>query len=127
MVGHERMGISDVGGYIQTDFVYTEKLSGLYDPEQRKLKIIVLGRDISQLEMLEMCASRYYQTLGPTQPIDNIAYIFIEEAKAREHLHELWLRDLECWTFINGLEVRLDTGYNPIPSKPDWVRKLEAQ
>ncbi|AFZ22683.1 hypothetical protein Cylst_0321 [Cylindrospermum stagnale PCC 7417] len=126
-VGHERMGISSLGGYIQTNFVYTQNLSGLYDFKQRKLKMIVHGRDVSQREMLELCAARYYQTLGPTQPLDSIAYIFMEEVKAREHLHELWLRELECWAFINGLEVRLDTDYNPIPNKPEWVRKLEEQ
>jgi len=124
-IGHERMGISDIGGYIQSDYVYTHELSGLYEPEQRLLKIIVHGRDVSQAEMLDACAARYYQVLGPTQPIEDVAYIFMEEAKARQHLHELWLRELECRAIINGQEVRLDTEYNPIPDKPEWVRQLQ--
>jgi hypothetical protein len=34
--------------------------------------------------------------------------VFIEEEVARRHLHELWLRELEGWTCIDGNEGRLD-------------------
>lgn len=125
--GHERMGISDIGGFLQTDFVYKFEIGGLYIPSERKLKIVVHRRELSQLEMLNACATRYYQALGPDRPLDSIAYVFMEEEYARRHLHELWLRELECWTIIKGREVRIDSEYHPVPVKPDWVRQLEQE
>jgi hypothetical protein len=125
--GHERMGISDFGGFLQTDYVYEYKPIGPYVPEERKLKIIVHGRDVTQTEMLDACAARHYQALGSERPLDNIAYIFMEEEPARAHLHELWLRELECWAIIEGREVRLDTDYHPTPVKPEWVLRLEGR
>jgi hypothetical protein len=35
--GHERMGISPVGGYLQTHFYYSQDLNGLYHAKERKL------------------------------------------------------------------------------------------
>lgn len=121
--GHERMGISDNGGFIQSDYVYTYSIDGLYSPEERRLRILVHGREISQLEMLDACAARLYQALGPKRPLDAIAYVFADEGYAAAHLHELWLRELECWTFNNGREVRLDLDYRPSPVKPLWIQK----
>ena len=31
-----------------------------------------------------------------------MAFIFVGEAKARRYLHELWLRDHECWAIVDG-------------------------
>ncbi|MDJ0728127.1 MAG: hypothetical protein QNJ38_23770 [Prochloraceae cyanobacterium] len=45
--------------------------------------------------------------------------------EAQQHLHELWLREIECWTFPEGLKARIDENYNPTPDKPDWVKRLE--
>ena len=59
---------------------------------------------------------------GPDQPIESVAYVFISEADARRHLHELWLRELECWAFADGKEIRLDLDYRPEPpSPPGWA------
>ncbi|HTA44804.1 MAG TPA: hypothetical protein VK789_20290 [Bryobacteraceae bacterium] len=123
--GHERMGISPAGGFIQTGYAYASDLKGKYYPEQRKLHIVVHGRDVPQREMLDACAARLYQALGPENPLDNIMYVFVEEDKANAHLHELWLRDLECHVFREGVEIDLIRGYNPSPQKPDWVRSLD--
>ena len=119
--GHQRMGITAAGGFIQFDYVYRHELKGFYEPAERLLKIIVHGREVSQREMLDACAARLQQALGDSQPLERIAYIFLEEHVARAHLHELWLRDLECWTIIEGDQVRLDTDYHPPPQKPEWV------
>lgn len=125
--GHERMGISDIGGYIQTRYQYAYELRGLYYAEQRKMHIVAHGREVTQREMLDACATRRYQALGADQPLDNVVYVFVEEGPARAHLHELWLRGLECRTFIEGREVRLDADYRPPPTKPEWVRQVEER
>lgn len=126
--GHERMGISAVGGFLQTDFRYSRDLGALYYASERKLHIVVpTGEEVTQREMLDACAARHYQILGPDQPIENVAYVFAEEHQARAHLHELWLRDLECRTFIEGIEVNLSDDYHPTPVKPGWVTRLEGR
>jgi hypothetical protein len=119
--GHRRMGITDVGGFIQFDYVYKHELKGFYDSAEGLLKIVVHGREVSEREMLDACAARLNQALGESQPLARVAYVFLEEGAARAHLRELWLRGLECWTIIEGDEVRLDTDYNPPPQKLDWV------
>lgn len=119
--GHRRMGITDTGGFIQFGHIYGHELKGLYEPAERLLKIVVHGREVSQREMLDACAARLQQPLGDSQPLERIGYVFLEEHVARAHLQELWLRELECWTIIEGNEVRLDTDYQPLPQKPTWV------
>lgn len=122
--GHDRMGITDTGGFLQDPYFPTHRIKGLYDSAECQLKVFVHGRHVTQLEMLDACAVRHYQGLGPSQPLKSVAYVFAEEQRAREHLHELWLRDLQCWTFINALEKRIDTDYHPVPNTPEWVRTL---
>jgi hypothetical protein len=126
--GHQRMGISRTGGFIQTGFNYGYDLKGFYDANERLLKIVVHGREVTQHEMLDACAARHYNVLGPDKPLDNVAFVFMAESAAREHLHEMWLRELECRAIIDGKEVILNTDYNPPPpEKPQWVKDLEAQ
>jgi hypothetical protein len=125
--GHNRMGISPNGGFIQSRFVYRHKLDGLYHAASRTLELVINGRAVSQREMLDACAARLYQALGPDKPVDHVRYTFVREEEARAHLHELWLRELECWAIIAGREARLDVDYHPSPSRPDWVAALKAE
>jgi hypothetical protein len=111
--GHARMGITPEGGFIYTDYVYEHDLAGHYRPAQRMLKILVSRRDVSRTEMLDACAARFEQALGPERPIDDVAFVFIEEARARRHLRELWLRGLRCHAMIKGVETRLDGPEEP--------------
>lgn len=122
--GHERMGISDTGGYVQTGYVYTHQIGGTYLIDERRLKIAVHDRDITPLEMCDAAAVKRYQSLGPEHPVDRIAYVFMDEHDARRYLHELWLYGLECWAFIMGKQERLDTDYHPTPEPPAWARRL---
>jgi hypothetical protein len=125
---HERMGISPNGGFIQTGFNYSRDLKGLYYAAERKMHIVVpVGEEVTQRQMLDACAVRLNQALGPDQPLDNVVYVFVEEDTARAHLHELWLRGLECRVFIEGVETRLDEDYQPSPVKPEWVTRLEEK
>jgi hypothetical protein len=122
-VAHARMGISPTGGFFQKPFHYEHKLKGRYLPGLRKLDFVVNGREISESEMLDAAATRHEQALGPDQPIDSVAYTFVVEEEAHAHLHELWLRELECWAIIKGKELRLDTDYRPGAAPPDWVKR----
>ncbi|MGF1486085.1 MAG: hypothetical protein ACFBSE_03115 [Prochloraceae cyanobacterium] len=125
-LGHERMGVSAIGGYIPASYSWDYDVKGIYTPEDRKLEIVVIDREVTQVEMLDYCAGRYYQVLGEDKPLEKIAYIFMKEEQGRPYLHELWLRELECWVFSNrGVRSRIDSDYHPTPNKPDWVRRLE--
>jgi hypothetical protein len=74
--------------------------------------------------MLDCCALRIETRAIEPGPVHDVAYVFMEEAPAREHLHALWLRGLQCRAIREGQEVRLDTGYDPAPEVPDWVRAV---
>jgi len=122
---HERMGISPTGGFLQSGYVLRHDFKGQYFPDQRKLRLVVHGREVTQLEMRDACAARLYQLLGPDQPLDNLVYVFVEDEPVAVHLHELWLRGLECHVFRDGVELDLSADYKPAPVKPDWVRLVE--
>jgi len=79
---------------------------------------------VEEGEMLEACALRLYQPIEV--PVDNVAYVFMTEEAARAHLHELWLRGLECRALIAGRETRLDNDYAPHPDPPEWARHLRG-
>ena len=134
--GHQRMGNSPTGGYIAWHLQGLLKNAGkgLYFPESRTLEVVVApGLSVSQGEMLGNAALRLHHRLTRTtqpvaQPIEHIAYIFIDEADARAHLHELWLRELQCWAFdAHGVKHRLDLDYHPVPDPPAWVRSLDGR
>lgn len=125
-LGHERMGISDKGGFLQGRYVYAHDLQGLYYAQQHRLHVVVHGRDVSQRELLDACAARRYQRLGAEQPLDNVVYVFMEEAPAMAHLHELWLRGLECRAVVEGVEIDLTAQYRPQPAALEWTARGEA-
>ena len=111
--GHKAMGIDDDGGFLQEPYVFETTLSGQYEPERQVLRIVVLGRDLRPVELLDACAARRQGALTPNQPLRQVAYVFPKPAEAQRHLHALWLRELECWTIVDGVEQRLDTNYRP--------------
>jgi hypothetical protein len=76
--------------------------------------------------MLEACFVRRARRADPDKPIERVAFVFLETAAARAHLHELWLRELECWTVEDGDKRRLDLDYKPAPSPPEWVASLSG-
>ena len=121
--GHELMGIGEAGGFLQKDYVYGSDVRGLYLADERKL-VIAAAEPVSRLEMRDACAVRRRRRSDPVEPIERIAYMFLSEELARGHLHELWLRELECWALVDGQKVRLDEGYAPVPVKPGWVERL---
>jgi hypothetical protein len=132
-VGHERMGISPSGGYIawhnENLLVGAAEAGGLYQSETQTLEIVVgPGNHVSQGEMLCQCARRLrHRITKPTNDrIDHVAYVFMDRADAEAHLHELWLRELQCWYVDERGKHRLDADYDPVPQPPAWVASLEA-
>jgi hypothetical protein len=125
--GHQLMGHPFEGGFMQRDYQIANELSGIYTPEERKLTYTVNQRPVTKSELLDVCATRLWQLLGADKPVERVSYLFIYEEDARKHLHDLWLREIECWAFIDGLPVRLDENYTPPPpEKPEWVQQLET-
>lgn len=129
-VGHQRMGVDPIGGYIQgIDPAVIAQVRGLYAPDQRRLEIVIAPRiEVSQQDMRVACALRLHHRLtNPAQGrIQQIAYMFMDRADAEAHLHELWLRELECWYIDETGKHRLDTDYHPTPTPPAWVAGLGA-
>jgi hypothetical protein len=125
---HDRMGISHVGGYLQHDYVFHSTIGGLYKAADRSLTIVRSGEPLTQVELLDVCAYRAQMRTVAKQPIDRVRVLFMEERDARRYLHELWLRELECWCIdAQGREVRLDDGYQPERIVPEWVERVEGR
>jgi hypothetical protein len=151
--GLERMGYSPIGGWALTHVKDLDrervgraiggalgehlrttkppdiaaKVGGLYRPDVRTLDIVVpQGNAVEQQHMLHACELRLFHRL--TKPtvdrIDTIAYVFIDKADAYANLHELWLRELECWYIDGHGKHRIDDNYRPTPKPPDWVKVL---
>jgi hypothetical protein len=120
--GHREIGITDDTGFLQTDFVYELDLSGLYEPATRIMKVVVLGRDIPNLELLEWAAVKKFQPHAPERVVNEVAYIFPNEAEAHANLHRLWRYGHQCWAIRNGEEVRLDLDYQCPDTTPAWAR-----
>lgn len=126
--GHPLLSVATRGtGLLHDGFAPEHDLNGFYDPASGILRIVVHGRAVTPAEMLDACFVRRSQPLGPSQPIHNVAYVFMEPEAARAHLHDLWLRELECRTIDLGREIRLDEDYHPAPTKPAWVAALETR
>lgn len=125
--GHGRMGIAQTGGYLQIPYPFTKNVEGLYIAERRTLEIIVPpGGKVEQVRMRDACAVRYQHRIDPPaeKRIDQVAYVFVDEADAHAHLHELWLRELEVWLVDGDGKRRLDLAYQPAPVRPAWVENL---
>jgi hypothetical protein len=121
--GHLTMGISDEGGFLQPHYVFKTALSGLYDAEQQTLKIVVVGREVPPVELRDARAAVKQGALTASKPLKRIAYVFLKPADADRYLHPLWLRELECWTIIDGVEKRLDLDYAPKSEPPAWASR----
>jgi hypothetical protein len=127
-VGHQRMGIDPIGGYIQgIDLDVIAEVRGVYLPATRTLEIVVgPGNTVNQQDMRVACGLRLHHRLTSpaSERVDQIAYVFMDRGDAEAHLHELWLRELECWYLDERGKHRLDEGYRPTPTPPAWVARL---
>lgn len=127
--GHQRMGNSPTGGFIPVVFTWNilrdaanGSIKGVYDASSETLIQVVAGRKVDHVEMMEAAAIKARQPLA--KPVRQVAYLFIDEANARAHLHQLWLYGLEVRAIVNGQEIRIDEDYSPTPQVPDWVKRV---
>jgi hypothetical protein len=119
--GHESLGITDRGGYIQHNFVYTCLPRGVYESQSKLLKIVVYGRALEPRELLEACALRIEPGRVDPGPVRQVAYVFPEEAEADANLAQLAVRELECRIIRDGIEMMLD-GSDRRPPRPSWTQ-----
>lgn len=121
--GHKRMGISESGGFLASQYRIREGATATYSPSKRALITVVAGREVPPLEMRDAAAARQLQTLGPERPIDEVHFVFVSEELARRHLHELWLYGHRCFLADGTSERSLDADYVPPPPEPPaWAR-----
>jgi hypothetical protein len=65
-------------------------------------------------------ATRIHQIFA--EPVDQVAFVFTEEATARRQLPALWLYGLEVRAMTRDGERRIDVDYQPPPATlPAWV------
>jgi len=120
-VGHERMGITDTGGYMQPTWPIKSKLDGVYDAKEKAFKVPVAARTLEQREMLDLCVYRRDHRDDAAKPIELAGFVFvIGPDEAQPYLEELWLRELGCWAIVRGNETRLDTDFTPPKHPPAW-------
>lgn len=108
---HLAFSTDNAGGVINPGALLRHDFKGVYDERTGVLKIPVLGRTVPLDEMLDACAVRFEGEMHDGKTVKNIGYVFLDEDEIGDHLRELWLRELECWTIREGREVRLDVDY----------------
>ncbi len=121
--GWERMGISDVGGFIQTGFVYTDDVGGVYEAAERRLKVVAAAEGPTPRKMLELAAARVDPRIQTQRPFDRTGFVFVDAAEGRAKLHECWLYEHEVLVIEEEGEVRIDAKYAPTPTPPAWARR----
>jgi hypothetical protein len=97
-----------------------------YDPATRTSIVLVQDREVAADEM-GVAAGTKVHSIFP-QPVDQVAFVFLDEATGRRQLPALWLYGLEVRVMTAQGERRIDTDYEPppLPEPPEWVRRLEA-
>jgi hypothetical protein len=121
--GHQAMGIEDHGGFIQTDFPFGHALKpSFYDrASNTSIVLVPASQPVSHQQMLEAAALKLWQPHAE-HPIAQVAFVFTDEANARKHLHDLWLRGLE----VRVVDRRIDEAYDPGPPPVlDWVKRVQ--
>lgn len=118
--GHIALSSEPQGGFIKDGYLLRHDFNGVLEERRGVLKVTVLGRAVSPREMLDACAVRG-EVKG--KRVNNVGFVFLDETEIGDHLHQLWLRGLECWTIRDGRELRLDDAYAPPPpTPPAWAR-----
>jgi hypothetical protein len=114
------------GGYFGKNYPFTHDLRALYVSEERNMRVVIpAGKQITYSEMSDYCVARHFQAFE-NQPFDTLSFVFIVAEEAQPYLHDLWLREMECFGITpQGVEVRLDTDYHQVPNPPERVRRLE--
>ena len=92
-----------------------------YDRTTRTSVVLVQDREVSQAEMGIAAGTRIHQIFP--EPVEQVAFVFTDEATARRQLPALWLYGLEVRTLTGQGELCIDPAYEPPPvTIPDWVK-----
>jgi hypothetical protein len=91
-----------------------------YDKATRTSVVLVQDREVSPAEMGIAAATRIHQIFA--EPVEQVAFVFTDEAAARRQLPALWLYGLEVRAMTRDGEQRIDLDYEPPPIvRPAWV------
>lgn len=127
--GHRAFGpVWEGGHYIGTAGMFGPAARGHYKPTfyeraTRTSVVLVQDREVSPVEMAVAAGTRIHQVFP--EPVEHVAFVFMEEAVAERQLHALWLHGLEVRAMTARGERRIDLDYEPPwPVAPDWVKRL---
>ena len=116
--GHARL----IAGFLPSEDQRAIDLEGLYSKGQKKLIVTVSKRNVSQDEMRAAVLAKRQQSLGNGRPLDNVVFVFLDEANAGRHAEELWLHELELRVIdSHGMERRIDENFVPSVERPFWA------
>jgi hypothetical protein len=116
---HERLGPTDTGGLFEPNFRRKLKLDGEYSGrDKRFLSVVGPHRQVAPREMLELGSLRGAKV--GNDPVERAGLLYVDEPVARRDLHEVWLHELECWTYLAGRKARIDEDYSPPPPQRPW-------
>lgn len=83
-----------------------------YDGQRRTSIVLVQDREVSAAEMGVAAGSRVHAIFP--EPVEQVAFVYLDEAVARRQLPALWLYGLEVRAITAAGERRLDESYQPI-------------
>lgn len=111
--GHLAMGLSESGGILPSSPSRKRFSPSLYEAATQTSVVLVPGsRTVSTIEMLEGAAHRG-RSADPR--IEQVAWVFTDEANARRHLDTLWALGMEVRAITDTGEIRLDLDHTPAP------------
>lgn len=110
---------------------------GLYGPDLHKLATALPGRFLTMSPPSSLSIDYQDARVGPTWltqltrswsgmakwPEDEASFLAYQSDTI---IKAGGLRELECWTIVEGMETLLDLNYHPTPVAPAWVQALEA-
>ncbi len=129
--GHALLAPSWLGGhYVGNSLLFRNGVEAagykpsFYDPGTRTSIVLVEDREVSAEEMAVAAATRVHQIYP--EPVEQVAFVFMDEARARRQLPALWLYGLEARAMTAQGERRIDLDYEPPPPPelPAWVQRL---
>lgn len=115
--GWELFNRSAVSGFLGGYSYKKVRFDGQYNPDDGGLYVTVFGREPDADELKEACYCRNFMQMQDGRSVNKIVYLFFDAVTAQKWLPELWIRGIECRTFIEGKEVILSDNYAPPSNK----------
>ena len=124
--GHRAAGLSTTGAFIHPSYTFDDRDYGTFHKPTQRLEQVVVNRDVTAKELRVFAAVKMLQPL--TMHVEQVTWVFPDEATARRNLHLIWCWGMAVRTFVAGVETELTDGYEPpAPVVPDWVKKRRDQ